>query len=130
MKPIALAAIVALTGGTAIAGPQHDAIIAGYAARAASALDAERGRALFLASHPGGKPDTPSCTTCHTADPAATGQTRAGKPIEPMAVSHSPERFTDPEKLEKWFGRNCGSVLGRECTAMEKGDILLWLNSL
>ena len=82
-----------------------------------------------MADHQGGKPDTPSCTTCHTKNPTAMGQTRAGKEIKPMAVSKTPDRFTDPEKIAKWFLRNCTSVLGRECTAAEKGDIITFLAS-
>ena len=77
--------------------------------------------------HSGGKPDTPACTTCHTDSPLNTGKTRAGKAIEPMAVSANPQRFTDMEKVEKWFGRNCNSVLGRDCTPQEKGDVATWL---
>ncbi|HEX7384701.1 MAG TPA: DUF1924 domain-containing protein, partial [Burkholderiaceae bacterium] len=30
----------------------------------------------------------------------------------------------------KWFRRNCGDVLGRECTADEKADIVAWLATL
>ena len=44
------------------------------------------------------------------------GQTRAGKAIDPMAVSATPTRFSDFAKTEKWFTRNCKTVLGRECT--------------
>jgi len=44
-----------------------------------------------------------------------------------MAVSANPQRFTDMEKVEKWFGRNCNSVLGRDCTPQEKGDVATWL---
>ena len=56
--------------------------------------------------------------------------TRAGKTIEPMAVSASPSRFTDIAKTEKWFGRNCKTVLGRACSAQEKGDFITYLSSL
>lgn len=117
------------------AQPARDALLADLAAQAKAAqpafagFSAERGRALFLAKHSGGKPDTPSCTTCHTANPAATGETRAGKPIEPLAVSVNPTRYTDPEKAAKWFGRNCTSVLGRDCTPLEKGDFLTFMSA-
>ena len=40
-----------------------------------------------------------------------------------------PARFTDPEKVAKWFLRNCTSVLGRECTAIEKGDFLTFMSA-
>ena len=85
-------------------------------------------QAFFAAKHTGGKPDTPSCTSCHSQDPTAAGETRAGKRIEPMAVSKNPSRFTKVDEVNKWFGRNCNSVLGRECTAVEKGDFITYLS--
>jgi hypothetical protein len=90
-------------------------------------FSAERGEHLFRTNFSSGKPDTPSCTTCHTTDPRKTGQTRAGKDIEPMAASANPKRYTDQAKAEKWFGRNCNNVLGRECTATEKGDFITFM---
>lgn len=126
--PFAATAALAATAA-AFAGPRDD-ILAGYAAEAGGPNDPARGKALFAGTHSGGKPDTPSCTSCHTADPRGGGRTRAGKPIEPMAVSANPDRFTDPAKVEKWFRRNCNSVLGRECSAREKGDVIAWLSSL
>ena len=112
-------------------GPDTPAsLMAGYAAEAGAAPSAERGAAFFAATHVGGKPDTPSCSTCHTADPRAEGRTRAGKAIEPMAVSRNPTRYTDLKFVEKWFGRNCDSVLGRACTAGEKADFIAYMSSL
>jgi hypothetical protein len=92
-----------------------------------SGFSAERGEHLFRTNFSAGKPDTPSCTTCHTTDPRKTGQTRVGKDIEPMAASANPKRYTDQAKTEKWFGRNCNNVLGRECTATEKGDFITFM---
>jgi hypothetical protein len=92
-----------------------------------SRFSAERGEHLFRTNFSTGKPDTPSCTTCHTTDPRKTGQTRAGKDIEPMAASANSERYSDQAKTEKWFGRNCNNVLGRECTATEKGDFITFM---
>jgi cytochrome c peroxidase len=134
---------VAGLGLLAVAGPAlateanlaRDTIVKGLAVEAKAAdpafagFSAERGAALFRAQNTGGKPDTPSCTTCHTSDPTRTGQTRAGKDIQPMAVSLTPERFTDPEKVAKWFERNCVGVLGRACTPTEKGDFLTFMLS-
>ena len=94
-----------------------------------SAFSAERGKSLFSTKFTSGKPDTPSCTTCHTTDPKNVGQTRAGKAIEPMAASANPKRYADQAKAEKWFGRNCNNVLGRECTAREKGDFITFMLS-
>jgi hypothetical protein len=96
-------------------------IIAGFSAK--------RGQEIFLSRPATGKPDTPSCTSCHSTDPAQKGRTRAGKEIAPMAVSKTPERYTDFKKVEKWFRRNCKGVLGRTCTAMEKGDFLTFMSN-
>ena len=95
-----------------------------------SGFDSDRGRELYLKEFSTGKIDTPSCTSCHTNDPTQVGETRAGKAIDPMAVSVSPERYQTLKKAEKWFGRNCRSVLGRECTATEKGDFLSFMKGL
>jgi cytochrome c peroxidase len=114
--------------GPALAGDTSPAqLIAGYEAAAGAPADAERGRALFLSTQTGGKPDTPSCTTCHGADVTRAGQTRTGKEIAPLAPSATPDRFTDSARVEKWLGRNCNSVIGRDCTPGEKADLLAWL---
>lgn len=108
-------------------------IIAGYGAETRmqdpsfKGFSAARGQSLFSANHNSGKPETPSCTSCHSANPLSSGQTRAGKDIAPMALSKSPERYQDLKKVEKWFRRNCNSVLGRTCTAREKGDFLTFM---
>lgn len=106
------------------------ALLAQYEAAAGAKADAAAGKDLFLANHTGGKPDTPSCTTCHGTDPLKAGQARTGKVIEPLAPSATPARFTDSAKVEKWFGRNCDSVLGRACTDAEKANVIAWLMSL
>jgi hypothetical protein len=112
------------------ANPARDAIVSQLANQAKAAnpafagFSAERGKAFYGAKHTGGKPDQPSCATCHTVSPRQTGKTRAGKEIAPLAVSVTPDRFTDGEKVDLWFKRNCTAVLGRECTPLEKGDFL------
>jgi cytochrome c peroxidase len=126
---LALAAII-LVAGAAVAAETPQSLIESYATQAGSTPSVSQGRDLFLGSHTGGRPDTPSCSTCHTQDPRATGRTRAGKVIQPMAPSANPARFTDAANVEKWFGRNCDTVLGRACTAAEKADIIAYLASL
>lgn len=72
-----------------------------------------------------------SCASCHTRNPAATGaHAKTDKPIAPLAPAANAERFARPDKVEKWFRRNCNDVLGRECTALEKGDVLIYLISI
>lgn len=123
--------IVLTTAGLAAANTARDAILKTYAHKAGvTSFSAAAGKALFQGHHTGGKAATPSCTTCHTKNPRVMGQTRAGKPIKPMAVSQNPNRFTDPHKVEKWFRRNCHTVLGRSCTAKEKGEIITYLSSI
>lgn len=118
----------------AMAAPRDDilgqyATAAKAASPAFSGFSAKRGETLHLSKFNGGKPDTPSCTTCHGDSPRSAGRTPAGKAIDPVAVSVSPTRYTDPAKVEKWFRRNCTEVLGRECTPLEKGDWLTYVIS-
>jgi uncharacterized protein DUF1924 len=128
------AVIVLLATAGAEAGARQ-ALLDAFAAQAKAAdpgftgFSASRGETLFRTPFALGKPDTPACTVCHTASPLEKGETRAGKPIEPMAVSVTPDRYTGPKKVAKWFRRNCKSVLGRECAAQEKGDFLTFMIS-
>jgi Domain of unknown function (DUF1924) len=67
----------------------------------------------------------PACTSCHTDSPLNAGQHAVtGKAILPLAVAANGQRFTDLAKVEKWFGRNCKEVIGRECTPAEKADFV------
>ena len=69
-----------------------------------------------------------SCASCHENPPNHdTKHIVTGKVIKPLAPNANPVRFTDEAKAEKWFKRNCNDVLGRECTAQEKADVLSWL---
>ena len=128
-----LTATLALSlSGAVIAGPREDQL-AQYAKAAKTAdpafagFTAERGKTLHTQAFTGGKPDSPSCTSCHGKDTRTAGRNPTGKTIEPMAVSATPARYTDPAKVEKWFKRNCNEVMGRECTAREKGDWLTFM---
>ena len=127
------ASLTLMFSGAGIAGPREDQL-AQYAKAvkaanpAFSGFSAERGKTLHTQNFSGGKPDTPACTTCHGKDTRAGGRTPAGKAIEPMALSVAPSRYTDAAKVEKWFKRNCNEVLGRECSAQEKGDWLTFMS--
>ena len=135
-RAFAAIALLVLAGGVALAAAGQQPVLDHYAglARQESAqfagFSATRGRAFFLATPGTGEPGTPSCSTCHTRDPRNPGLTRAGKTLEPMAVSLTPTRFTDLAKVEKWFSRNCQSVYGRLCSAAEKGDFITFMSGL
>ena len=69
-----------------------------------------------------------SCASCHENPPNhETKHIVTGKVIKPLSPNANPARFTDEAKVDKWFKRNCNDVLGRECTAQEKADVLSWL---
>jgi hypothetical protein len=130
---LVLVITLVLGHAAACADPRRDALLADLLAQARqvepgfTGFSAERGATLYQATHMGGKQGTGSCTACHGKSPQDTGQTRAGKTIDPMAVSKNPARYTDKANVEKWFTRNCQDVLGRACTAREKGDFLTYM---
>ena len=98
-----------------------------YSAQAGVRPNPEQGRLFFNASH--GRDWR--CASCHGEVPTQTGKhASTGKPIGPMAPAFNPARFTDADKVEKWFRRNCNDVAGRACTAAEKADVLSWLLTL
>jgi cytochrome c peroxidase len=115
----------ALVGTVLAATPADQA--AAYAAQAGEPAQPARGQALFTKKH--GREW--SCSSCHGPVPVQPGQHAAtGKAIAALAPAASPQRFTDAAKTEKWFRRNCNDVLGRECSAAEKSDVLGWLLTL
>lgn len=102
-------------------------LLAGYSAQAGSAPSPVRGRALFTSGH--GKEW--SCSTCHGAAPTQPGKhATTGKAIGALAPAFNAERFSDAATSDKWFRRNCNDVMGRECSAAEKADVLSWLLTL
>lgn len=98
-----------------------------YGASAGASAAPDRGRQLFTSRH--GRDW--SCASCHGAVPTQPGKhASTGKPIAPLAPAFNPERFVDATKAEKWFRRNCNDVMGRECSAAEKADVIAWLRTL
>jgi hypothetical protein len=132
--PALLACAAILLSGASQAGVREEQL-AQYASAAKAAnpgfagFSVERGKTLHTQNFTGGKPDTPACTSCHGNDARGAGRAPSGKTIEPMAVSVTAARYTDPAKVEKWFKRNCTEVLGRVCTPQEKGDWLSFMLS-
>ena len=123
-QTLLIAAIAAATSAAA-ATPQE--LAAAYGGLAGSPGDPRRGEHLFVTGH--GREWR--CATCHGALPTGPGRhASTGRQIGPLAPAFQPGRLSDPAKVEKWFKRNCNDVLGRECTAGEKADVLAWLISL
>lgn len=113
-------------------------------------FSAERGRTFYLQKHALMGVGAVSCASCHRKDPRE--QIRAHRVdilcrachvindeehpepkeaklryIEPFAPHANPERFSDYVHVEKFFKLNCKMVLKRECTPLEKGDLIAWL---
>lgn len=102
-------------------------LLAGYTAQSGVGAVPSRGQQFFTSRH--GRDW--SCSTCHGSTPTGAGRhVVTGKAIEPLAPAFNPARFTDSARTEKWFRRNCKDVVGRECSAAEKADVLSWLTSL
>jgi len=132
MKLSTIVQLTALLAGTALLGPAVQAaapaeLLAGYSAQAGAAASPQRGEQFFNATQ--GKEW--SCATCHGTAPTQAGKhVSPGKRIGALAPSANEQRLSDAAKVEKWFRRNCNDVLGRECSAAEKADVMSWLIGL
>ena len=113
-------------------GAEHttpDKLLAAYAAQAGAPASPERGEKLFKTNF--GKDLGLSCSSCHGDTPSSGGRhALTEKKIAPLAPAANPSRFTDKTKVELNFRMNCKDVVGRECTAGEKADVLSWLLTL
>ena len=99
-----------------------------YATQGASTADAEQGKQLWQKVF--NRKGERSCSSCHTKDLTKNGKhIKTNKHIKPMSPSVNPERLTDKKKVNKWFKRNCLWTLGRECTAQEKTNFLVFLDN-
>jgi hypothetical protein len=113
----------------AAGGAPLDELLVAYRASGAGPFTEAAGARLWTQEHAG--PDGPrSCATCHTPDPREPGRHAVtGKVIEPLAPSANPTRLGDRGEIEKWLRRNCKWTLGRECSAQEKGDFLVFIGA-
>ena len=151
---IVLMMIVAFHAGIGAATEPED-FLAAYAEQAKQAdrgfkeFSAERGRAFYFRKHRIDDGSELSCASCHHADPrketiAHEGQfpcrachitlhkpsdarSSAKRQMPPLAPAANPDRFTREGNVEAWFGWNCNLLLKRECTPVEKGDLITWL---
>ena len=49
------------------------------------------------------------------------------KPIRPLAPAANEKRFTSVDTVEKNFTKHCNDIIGRDCTAQEKGNFIAYL---
>jgi hypothetical protein len=124
IKLLFVSVLVGLSAGAKAITPSE--LLKSYEAQSGKASPT-RGEQFFNAKH--GKEW--SCASCHENPPNHdTKHIVTGKVIKPLAPSANAARFADEAKAEKWFKRNCSDVLGHECTAQEKADVLSWLMTI
>ncbi|GAB1394570.1 hypothetical protein MASR1M60_27340 [Rhodocyclaceae bacterium] len=129
---LATLAILAGFCATAVQAATPAELLAGYRAEAARQTtgfqpDAKRG-AEFFARRFGISDKMPACASCHMDKPTQAGRhVVTDKTIKPLAPAANDQRFTELAKAEKWFGRNCKEVVGRECSPAEKADFVAFM---
>jgi mono/diheme cytochrome c family protein len=90
-------------------------------------LSAEEGQAFFTRELTI-KGKQVACASCHTSNPADAGKhIVTGKPIRPLSPVTNDKRFGSVEKVEKNFTKHCNDIIGRDCTAQEKGNFIAYL---
>lgn len=131
---VAIATFTAMQilASTVHASPAVDSLLEGYRQQGASQFNAKAGQQLWnqsFSNNKGGQPR--SCTSCHTDNPGDMGKhAKTGKAIKPMAPSVNAKRLSDEKHMRKWFKRNCKWTMGRECSAQEQGDVLMYLKDM
>lgn len=101
-----------------------------YVKKAGAPGSPERGQKLFTRRYKGSNLFE-SCSECHGAVPTGKGKDLVSeKTIEPLAPAANPKRLTDAAKVDNFLRINCKDIVGRDCTAQEKADVLSWLISL
>ena len=124
---VGLAAAASLVPAARAATPAE--MLAGFVKSAGAPASPERGQRFFTTNF--GRDLGWSCSSCHGDVPTKKGRDEmTEKPIEPLAPAANPMRFTDRVTVERGFRLNCKDVVGRECTALEKADVLSWLLTL
>ncbi len=123
--PITL--LVSLSSGFAQAESKTvNRLLHDYAAQGAAVADIKQGEKLWqqVFRENGER----SCASCHTKDLTQNGKhVKTRKLIKPMSPSVNPERLSNARKVNKWFKRNCKWTMGRECTAQEKSNFLVYI---
>ena len=72
------------------------------------------------------------CRTCHVINDWEHPDPKHAKKrhIEPFAPSANPKRLSDPRYVETFLRLNCKLLLERECTTLEKGDVIAYMMTI
>ncbi|MBE0491630.1 MAG: DUF1924 domain-containing protein [Sulfurospirillum sp.] len=90
----------------------------------------ERGKEVFTSVHVGKKGEKISCTSCHNANLRDKGENvHTAKMIEPLSPSANPARLTKLKDVQKWLRRNFNDVYNNDGTALQRGDVLYYINA-
>ncbi|NOQ90691.1 MAG: DUF1924 domain-containing protein [Gammaproteobacteria bacterium] len=118
-----------LLAQSASASPAVDTLLKVYSDAGAGPFSAEAGQRMWTETYNNAKtPVERRCSSCHSNNLSNEGEhVKTKKLIKPMTPSVNAKRLSDTKKIEKWFKRNCKWTLGRECSAQEKGDFLLYI---
>ena len=134
-------------------------ILEAYAAQARasdpafSGFSIERGEAFYREPHVIKGAGVWSCASCHLKDPRYSVRAHhtdipcrachvindwehpdpkhaKKRVIDPFAPSANPIRLTDAQRVDNFLKLNCMLLMKRECTALEKGDVIAYLMSI
>ncbi len=90
----------------------------------------KRGEKIFTTKHMGKKGKVISCVSCHGTDLQKEARNYfTNKIIKSLSPKVNPKRLTKVKTIKKWLRRNFKDVYVREGSAIEKGDVLYYINS-
>jgi hypothetical protein len=93
-------------------------------------FDSKRGEKIFTSKHIGKKGKEISCTSCHNLDLTQEGKNVfTNKRIKPLSPQANNERLTSVKEVKKWLRRNFRDVYLKEGNAIQKGDVLYYINT-
>jgi len=93
-------------------------------------FDSKRGEEIFTSKHIGKKGQEISCTSCHNPDLRQEGKNVfTNKSIKPLSPTVNKERLTSVKEVQKWLRRNFKDVYLEEGDAIQKGDVLYYINT-
>lgn len=129
LKKLFIVILSVSVSSTVFASAAVEQLLQEYQAKGASQLSAEKGQTFWNQKFSSSRANQErSCSTCHTTNVKQYGKHAiTGKEIKPLAPSVMSKRLTNPNKIRKWFKRNCNWTLGRECSAQEKANVLMYL---